>query len=54
MCDTDYHLGMFLSILHNYAAQDEYTIIPELDAEKGYVNRPFNPKTSNMPVLMIN
>ena len=36
-----------------YAAQDEYTIIPELDTGKGYADLAFIPKKPDRPALLI-
>ncbi len=54
--NTTYHSEAGLSYaiqLAYYAAQDEYTIIPELDTGKGYADLAFIPKNADKPALLI-
>ena len=51
-----YHTEAGLSYavqLAYYAAQDYYTVIPELDSGKGYADLVYLPKTSDVPAMLI-
>ena len=51
-----YHTEAGLSYavqLAYYAAQDYYTVIPELDSGKGYADLVYLPKTPDIPAIMI-
>ncbi len=54
--NKSYHSEAGLSYavqLAYYAAQDDYTLIPELDTGKGYADLVYIPKKPNLPALLV-